>query len=296
LGLDTRTEAIEEALAVLRDQLEVEEHQPSPASHVVVRVAGAEAAECVDAFGTYLTGLVANVLSVDLRLADTLLGAHEDATQQLISDISKLVGESNVVNDAGAAGTITSDFREDYRNPWIAEGIAHLVVCLPEQVPGPCIPGRVHVLTLPHHKSSQQGLDAVAVYDEGDLLAASIGEAKASEQHPSARLSEAISLFKEIDAGSREHEIRSVMNMLAGYLPEDVRLRLIPSFWRDRRLYLPTIGYSSEAPFAPAQNRPETFGLLEPSRERRRLVILPLEDYHGFFDGVADAMRAATRA
>jgi hypothetical protein len=234
------------------------------------------------------------VVGINLQLADRLLGIDADAAAQLEADVERLIGPSNVIGEPGEPDTITEDFRDDYRNSWIAEGIGHLAVCLPEEGPGPCIPGLVHALTLPHHKSSQQGLDAVAIYDEDDeILAASIGEAKASAAHPSNHLNRAMILFRAIDAGSREHEIRAMINMLSGYLRPEVRDRVVASFWRDHRMYLPVVSYAAGNTFSPAQNRPATFGQLKVPRDRRRLVVLPLSNFHEFFDRVADSMRDA---
>jgi hypothetical protein len=171
--VDPRIQAVESALTTLRDRITVEEEPEGPDSHVVVRVTGLEEPDCREALGVYLTGLVANVVRIDLQLANVLLGVGADADAELSKDVERLIGASNVVDDTNTpvAGTITSDFRDDFRNSWIAEGIGHALVSLPETTPGPCIPGVLHALTLPHHKSSQQGLDAVAIYDDEDFLA-----------------------------------------------------------------------------------------------------------------------------
>lgn len=258
---------------------------PPPDSHVVVTVSGLEDADAISALGVYLTALVANVVAIDLSLADRLLGAGADAEEQLRSDVHELIGDSNA---------ISSSFREDQRNPWIAEGIAHLLVALPVEGPGPCVPGMVHALTLPHEKSSQQGLDTVAIYDAEDmLLAVCIGEAKASERLAGVHLGRSVKLFRSIDAGSREHSIRSTINMLSAYLRADVRDRVVPSFWKEQRMYMPVIGYKSDCGFQPTQNRPATLGSLAVPSTNRRLVTLSLQNFHQFFDDVADAMHAA---
>src|ERR1700694_3977864 len=113
MGLDPRAEAVEAALVVLRERLQVGEENAGPDSHVVVRVEGAEDAECVAAFGTYLTGLVANVVGVDLQLADRLLGVDEDAQAQLEADVRKLIGTSNEIGTPEESDKITEDFRDD---------------------------------------------------------------------------------------------------------------------------------------------------------------------------------------
>jgi hypothetical protein len=285
MGMDARTQAVSAALADLRERLSVTVTDPGPQTHVVLSVAHLEDPESIRALGIYLTGLVANVVQIDLTLVDRLLGIEIDATAQLTEDVHSLIGASNAVS---------STFRDNLRNPWLAEGIAHLLVSLPEQAPGPCIPGRVHVLTLPHDKASQQGLDTVAVYDEEDnALAVCIGEAKASERFPGLHLGRSVKLYREIDQGVREYQIRTVVNMLAGYLEPDVKERVVPFFWQGKRLYLPTIAYLDACGFTPDQNRPRSLGTLLVPADRRRLIVVPLADFHVFFDQLANAVRAA---
>ena len=68
MGTDPRADAVAATLILLREHLNVEEHNPSPDSHSVIVVGGLEDEGCVTALGVYLTGLVANVVASTLSL------------------------------------------------------------------------------------------------------------------------------------------------------------------------------------------------------------------------------------
>jgi hypothetical protein len=160
--------------------------------------------------------------------------------------------------------------------------------------PGLCVPGRIWAATVPHDKVSKQGLDLVAVYDDAGFPALCIGESKASRLNAGRHLNSSIRLFRDVDARQRDYEIRVTMiNSLDAHVPEDLRSQVPGMFWRDRRLYMPVIGFEGGSGFDATTNRPNTFGLLLVAVDRRRCVSLDLGNYYGFFDDVADAMRAA---
>jgi hypothetical protein len=278
-----RLRTVAEALAVLRNAIDLEQHDPCPGSHTVVRAAGIERLDVAVALGTYLVGVVAGAVSVDLTLSDRYLGEDLDELDQLRREVERAVGSSN---------DVTTTFKENRRNPWIAECLGHLLLMVAGDEPGLCVPGRVWAATVPHDKVSQQGLDFVAVWEDEELPALCVGECKASESNGGAHLNASIRLFREIDDRARDQQIRVVViNSLEQQMPPEIRDAVPGMFWRDRRLYLPVISYSSASSFNPVTNRPTTFGALLVAVDRRRCVAIPLGDYCTFFDTVADAMR-----
>jgi hypothetical protein len=283
-----RAARLGEAVAVLAGAAVLDEYEPCPGSHIVIRVTGLESDEAVGALGTYLTGLIAGLVAVDLSITERYVGALPEDAGQLRSEVERVIGTSNDVAD---------HFRDTRRNPWIAECLAHVLLMIAGGEPGPCVPGRIWAVTLPHDKVSQQGLDLVAVYEDDSLPALCIGESKASELSAAPHLNRSIRLFREIDARDRDYQIRVVMiNSLEAHLPAELREQVPGMFWRDRRLYMPVIGYSAVSDFDPTTNRPTTFGELLVALDRRRCVAIALNDFHTFFDGVSDAMRAAVDA
>jgi hypothetical protein len=274
-----------EAVEALAGRLALDLHNPCPGSHTLIRVGEIEAAEAVDALGMYLVGMIAGVVAVDLSVTERYLGIGSEFRAELRAEVERVIGASNA---------ITNGFRDTRRNPWIAECLGHLLLMIAGDETGLFVPGRVWAATVPHDKVSKQGLDLVAVYDDEGLPALCIGESKASHTHAASHLNSAVRLFREVDLRQRDYEIRVTMiNSLDAHIPADVRDRVPAMFWRDRRLYMPVIGFSAGSAFDPTTDRPATFGRLLVTLDRRRCVAVSLNDFYGFFNRVADAMRAA---
>ena len=282
---EPRSALMRDAVETLGGRLTLEVEDPCPGSHTLIRVGQIESPEAVEALGTYLVGLIAGVVAIDLRVSERYLGVGAEFAGQLQAEVERVVGSSN---------EISAGFRDTRRNPWIAECLGHLLLMIAGDEPGVCVPGRVWAATVPHDKVSKQGLDLVAVYDEGGLPALCIGESKASSAYAASHLNSAIRLFREVDSRHRDYEIRLTMiNSLDAHIPPEVRDRVPAMFWRDRRLYMPVIGSSADSDFDPATNRPTTFGSLLVALDQRRCVSVSMQDFHDFFDRVADSMRAA---
>ncbi len=275
--------SIEKAVAALSRIVTLESHEPPPHSHSVIHVRGLEAPDAIAALGSYLTGVVAGFVAVDLTIANVYFGPSARDADQLGREVAGVIGASN---------EITTAFRSTRRDPWIAECLGHLVLLLTKDEPGLCVPGPIWAATLPHDKVTKQGLDLLAVYEDDALPALCIGEAKASASAAASHLNASVRLFREVDRGERDFEIRTMVNnSLEVHIPPEVRSQLPGMFWRDRRLYMPVISYSAGSDFDPSADRPKTFGKLTVTVDRRRCVSVPIADFDGFFDLTADAMR-----
>lgn len=254
-------------------------------SHTPILVGGLETRSSTTALGRHLVGTLAGAIDLDLRLSALLLMQGTDARAELAQAVHELIGPSNTFSSDGDI-----HFRDTRRNAWIAEGVVHALLVISARVDAGCVPGRVHALTKPHHIPSQQGLDAVAIYDSPTVPIVAIGESKASRNGGSAQLGEAADLFIEVDRGRYGVELRTTLASLRRALPEPLALQVSDSLWRENRCYLPAIVHETE--FDPIHRRPKLAGLVPPVAQRRLLVIR-LGAFHAFFDAVADAMRAA---
>jgi len=258
---------------------------PGASSHIAILVEGLEGPKATAALGRYLIGALAGAIELDARLSGVLLARGADARAELTRTVQRLIGASN---------SFSTDreirFRDTRRNAWIAEGVVHALLVLRARVDTACLAGPVRALGPPHAIPSQQGLDAVAIYVDGATPVVAIGESKASLDDGSGQLTEAASLFTKVDAGDYGVDLRSAMLALRPVLPPTLAEQVSDALWRHNRCYLPVIVH--QTPFSPAANRPALDRLVPPV-ERRRLLAVRLNDFHGFFDAVADAMRAA---
>lgn len=273
---------VSDAMDLLGDSVRFTCLDPQPASHSGVFVSEIESATCIEALGQYGTGLIAQVVGVDLRLSDALFGNSPGFRDTLKRNVERTVGASN---------TISANFRAYQRDPWITEALGHLLVALASREANHCVPGTVHALTLPHTQVREQGLDLVGVAELDGGVALCIAESKASEGSPGSQLSKAVKLFKAIDARDRDNDLLQALNIFRNYLTAEIRAELPEAMWSRDRLYAPVISFRTG--LDPSTERPTTLGQLNPPSHQRRLICVRLEDYGAFFNGVADAMRAA---
>jgi hypothetical protein len=168
--------------------------------------------------------------------------------------------------------------------------VVHALLVVRARTETCCLEGPVRALTPPHELPTQQGFDAVAIYADGVLPVVAIGESKASRDGGRTQLGEAAKIFAQVDDGGYGPHLRSALLSLRRVLPPELKSQVSDALWREHRCYLPVILH--EAPFDPVANR-KALGRLVPPVERRRLLALQLKDFHGFFDAIADAMRAA---
>lgn len=259
--------------------------EPAAKTHAVLRARGLEAAGVAEALGLYLAGALAGAVTADVRLVDRFLGPSAGRSERLGQRVERLVGRDNQFPSSALVG-----WRDTKRNPWIAEGIGHLLMFMAGERDTRCLAGRVAAVKSMHAQATQQGLDLVAIYEVDRLPVVVVGEGKATKADPSGQLSEAAAFFNAVEAGDRDGDLVGDLMMLEMALDDTMRAQLGEALWKERRTYLPLIVYGK--PFDPATTRP-ALGRLPVELEHRRLVVLELVDFYSFFDGVADAMRAA---
>jgi hypothetical protein len=282
-GFELATEALEtlERRLVLQEEVHAQ-------SHVVLRAEGLDCPESADALGTYLTAALAGAVQVDIHLADRFLGVSVDRRAVLRQRVERVVRASNHL-------TQDSDrhWRDTRRNPWIAEGIGHLLLFMAGRAATGCLEGRVAALKALHAQASQQGLDLVAIYELGDLPVLAIGETKATHADPSGQLTEATRFFRDIEAHERDGDLVADVTMLETALSDQLRREIGEAFWEKQYTYLPLIVHGTE--FDPHVERQLLAGLTV-ERNHKRLVVVELPVFYEFFNEVADAMRAAVES
>ncbi len=269
------------AIETLKGQITLHTHVVS--SHLVASVQGLEHPAAVDAFAMY--ALVAGIgqgVRVNLAIATEMLGGGPPFGAELQRDVARIIGPDNTVSD---------DFKEDQRDPWFTECLSHALLNISRDVADLGPPGRLEALTLVHTDVRDHGLDFVGLHIEQAVLALNVVEAKASQNHASQHGSATATLFAEIDAGTRDAEIRAKVQLLREALSPGGQALITPSFWHGRRAYLAVISYGAASTFAPAHPRPAYAGLAV-GADRIRLLAVPLSNYGQFFDTVADRVRA----
>jgi hypothetical protein len=224
---------------------------------------------------------IAQGVGIDLKIAHSLGITCEKESVRVNADTINQVGESN---------DVSAKFKTDSRDPWITESIAHLFALHSGYFPDLIPFGAIAALTPIHIDAKDHGLDLLAIHvGEPDILL-SIGESKASEKNASNHVGDAARLFREIDDGLRDSEIRQKVNVLSHCLSKNHQDSLALAFWKDERVYLALVGYCVNSAFSPSAARP-TLGALGPGKERVRLVAISLQNYKGYFDQMAEKIR-----
>jgi len=226
-------------------------------------------------------GQIAKAMQVNLEIRADLLGIDDDARVQLIRDVYSVIGERN--------DDLTDTQKVYERDPWLFEALSHLFVHLSTKKEVFFPVGTPIGLTMTHRGVKEQGLDLVAIYTSTDV-GLSIGESKAWEDDPSAGLRDAAEKFRKVDLGNYDHELRTIVGQMRYAMPVEYQGQITGAFWRNERAYLPFIGYDSNHNPRWASERKALKSLCVP-HTHRILVPLPIENFRGFFDDLADEMR-----
>ncbi|OJT16829.1 hypothetical protein BO221_47870 [Archangium sp. Cb G35] len=281
---------LEDSIEVVRQALGFA--QPTAFSHRVTVITGLEAPAVIEALGHYLFEAgIAHSVRTNLAIARDLFEVNVAFANAFHEEAVRLLGADNNIDEKR---------RTTLRDPWIAEGIGHLLLLLSRKSPPLAPPGQLQVLTQIHADVHSHGLDLVGIHVEGEGLGLTIGEVKASDLNISAHVTETARLFDEVENGLREGDVRSQVQMLRDSLTPEHQKLITPAFWRVRRVFFPILGYAQASKFEPTNDRP-TFAALACGADRIRLFSMPLVNHKEFFDQVADRIRfeasgLATRA
>ncbi len=277
-------EILEKSLDAVASNVHLAE-AAGPSSHTVVVVSGLDAAVVTTAFGRYLVGVLAGAVEHDARLSAALLPTGPAGKSDVGAAVKAVVGATN-------AFTTQSEikFRDTARNAWIGEGVAHALLVVRSRVETCCLAGPVQAISKPHDLPSMPGLDAVAIYAINGEPFVAIGESKATEAHGLDELRNAAGAFAKVDAAVYGATLRGVLGTLRAVLTPELKEKVTDALWREAACYVPVIVHG--AAFDYLADR-DWLASLSPPADRRRVLVIALADFHGFFNAVADAMRSA---
>lgn len=225
------------------------------------------------------------MLSISTRSCVKFFWRGADRADELNRTVVDLIGQGNeFISDE------QKQFRDTRRNAWIGEGVGHAMLAVTARRETSCVDGRVCTLSAVHPSPTRQGLDAVNTYVRNGILAIGISESKTTHSEGSGLLGDAAKLFTLVDEGVYGPDLRNELAAFRRALPQDLAAQVSDALWTTNRCYLPTIVHQEE--FNHLNHRPSLAKLIPPI-ERRRVIIVRFQEFHKFFDNVADAMRTA---
>lgn len=256
-------------------------------SHTAVIADGLDERAAAE-LGRYLLGVLAGAVHTDARLSAKYMVRGTTGLADVRASISRVVGDSN---DFGSDAEIR--FRDQTRNAWIGEGLAHAMLVIRNRRDTACVAGPVIAISAPHTVPSQTGIDAVGVYDVGGEPFLAIGESKATRERGAQEWRKAARFFARVDDQHYSQELRTALIALDPVIPDHLAPRVGEAIVRDGPCYLPVIVHGD--PFEHVEHR-SWMASLRPPVGRRRVLVMPLTGFQAFFDVVANTMRAEVGA
>ena len=251
------------------------------ANHSVVQVKGLDSREeVVEGIAVYLVGAIAGCIEFNLQIRAALFN-EKRLSRDLLRDVVQIVGATN---------SIEENVKIYDRDPWLWEGISHLLFHLSLTDPAKHPPAPLIAKSSLHLSAKDHGLDIVALYGV-DSLGVSAAECKAYLQRPSDAIADAANRLREIDHELRDSEIRSVLVQLRPSLSSSQQTKLASAFWYQERAYFPMVCCDAKYGVDWTEDR-IVLSRLVPPANRKHLVPASIDDARRFFDAVADAMRS----
>jgi hypothetical protein len=284
---ETALEIIEHAILELGRTVILTEAE-GPTSHTAVVAEGLDDEGAAVALGRYLLGVLAGAVQLDARLSEKYMLRDVDGLEEIEAAVKRVVGTSNEFHSDAERR-----FRDQTRNAWIGEGLAHALLVVRNRIETVCLSGDVAAITKPHVIPSEVGVDAVAVYAIDDEPFVAIGESKATEKRGMPELRNAARFFADVDDKKYNQQLRSELISLDAVLPPHLAPKVSEAIIRDAACYLPVIVHGDAFDYLADRDWLASLG---PPAERRRLLVLRIDDFHRFFDRVADTMRDEAQA
>lgn len=236
----------------------------------------------VRSIAVYMVALIANAIEANLQVRANLIEYTETGMEELLESVFDTIGEDN---------NLDQDFKEDERNPWLAEALIHLLLFVSNQVKNIHPIGEVLAVGLVHDDPKDKGLDLTALY-QAKTLGLTIGECKAYKLYPNKAISNAVTFFEGVDSNRKTGKrIRSQVQILRNFLPEDLSALATHGFWKDEKCFLTTPIFDSSVNKDWSRTRNKTLGALRVPLDRRIVIPLAITDFDGFFDSLSDEMR-----
>lgn len=275
-GVDNLNQDLENALQFLARTLSVEVSNCD--THSYVQLNNFESDASLKAAAVYLVASIAQAIDSNLQIRAALFD-EATARRDILIDIECVIGKENC-ND---------DFKSTMRDPWIWEGLSHMLVHLSRYDPSFNSVGTILATSGVKHDVHDHGLDLIGIYDSGELGIIA-GECKAYPKNPTAAILDASGKLSEIDLNERDIEIRATVNQLRNSLLTADQERLAGAFWRKERAYIPFVCCDNEAAIDWSRKRKSMRKLNIPT-SKKVVWPLPLATVRSRFDQICDYMR-----
>ncbi|WP_188208347.1 hypothetical protein [Alkalibacillus aidingensis] len=256
-------------------------------THHSILITGIEnQSSIIRSIAVYMVGLISHAIEANLQVRADLIEYTEVGKEEIVQSVIETIGEDNNLNQ---------DFKEDERNPWLAEALIHLLLFISNRVKNLHPVGEVLVVGLVHDDPKDKGLDLTALYQSG-TLGLTIGECKAYKLNPNRAISNAMEFFDGVDSKRKTGKrIRSQVQTLRNFLPKELSMSATHGFWKNERCFLTTPVYDSSITKDWSRSRKKTLGSLKVPIDKRLVIPLAIEGFDEFFDSLADEMRVFVR-
>lgn len=235
--------------------------------------------DIINGISVYLVGAIAGCIDFNLSLRSALFN-ESSLIRDLYNDVIRVIFDRN---------DIDNELKIYDRNPWIWEGISHLILHLSilNNLYHP--PDRLLMKSSIHLNVKDHGLDIIALYGS-DSLGITAGECKAYLSRPADAISDAAGKLEEVDNKLRDAEIRATISQFRPILRPEYQAKLTNAFWHNERAYFPMIccdkSFSRNWGF-----KRVSIERLKPPRNRKFLVPSVIENAEVFFDAISASMR-----
>lgn len=236
------------------------------------------------AIAHYLVGIRACAMDAALNIRANLADTAEDRVE-VLQNVIEVVGETN-----DESTDQQRRFKQDERNPWVAEGIWHLCMAVAAQRAEIHPMGNIILLDYAHIKAKDHGLDVAAIYQTSETTGISLVESKAYKDDPNGAINAAVGFFRDVDEGKHSTRIRQAVQIMRTALTAEQNATISASFWKRNRTYICNPHYHATHNMDWTNTRISFRNLkLEPLY----IAIMPhsILDFDRFFDDVSDKMR-----
>lgn len=279
-GLPTQLEnAVADAIILLQQKMRVS--LDAATTHQVLIIEGfGDGADTITAAAVYLVGLLASAITRTLSVRASIENSTSDRNE-LLRNVEAITGTQ--------ATPLTTNQKQEERNPWLSEGLWHLCLFLASKRPDMHPPGQIVALDLPHIAAKDHGFDVIGMYRVKDSFGVSFVESKAYENNPNKAISDAVRFYKSIDRGEHDARARQIVSSMRDALPVADQRAISPSLWKHTRVYLPNPHYDASSNLDWKNDRPSFTGLTVPAD---RIIIMPhiIQGFSAFFDQIASEM------
>lgn len=267
--INTALQTLSGCLSIVRNEC---------ATHSVIVVQGFDDDEVLEATAVYLVSAISQNIQANLQIREALFD-EENISRELRIDVISVIGENDADNE----------FKIMIRDPWMWEGISHMLIHLSRLDPNFHPSGQVLAKTSIKYDVHDHGLDVIAIYDSG-VLGITAGECKAYFDDPARAILDAANKLREVDATTRDIEIRGAVTQLRSALDDEAKSRIAGSFWRNERSYLPFVCCDSACAKDWNRNR-SSLRRLEIPVSHKIMFPLSLQEARLKFDRICEIMR-----